>query len=99
MTSKRFYTVEVTTNATSGSVKGKGNDSSIPFASEYYNKPGREMWIELSSGADELTANNVYKSKIAASSYIVVHKINGVLCYDKIQQKSWWDRAKLPTKP
>ena len=99
MTSKRFYTVEVTTNATSGSVKGKGNDSSIPFASEYYNKPGREMWIELSSGADELTANNVYKSKIAASSYIVVHKINGVLCYDKIQQKNWWDRAKLPTKP
>jgi hypothetical protein len=100
MANKRFYTVSVTTDATSGSVKGSGNDSPIPFATEYYNKPGREMWIELPSGYDALTANNVYNSKIAASSYIVVHKINGVLCYDKtIQQKNWWERAKLPNKP
>ena len=97
---KRFYTVSVTTNATSGSVKGLGNDAPISIASEYYNKPGREMWIELASGAESLTANNVYRSKIAASSYIVAHKINGVLCYNKgEQQQKWWQRLGLPHKP
>ena len=97
MKNKRFYTVNVTTDATSGSVKGLGNDAAISFDSEYYNKPGREMWIELAGSAEELTANNVYRSKIAASSYIVVHKINGVLCYSKEeQQKKWWDRLGLP---
>ena len=97
---KRFYTVSVTTNATSGSVKGLGNDAPISIASEYYNKPGREIWIELASGAEALTANNVYRSKIAASSYIVAHKINGVLCYNKgEQQQKWWQRLGLPHKP
>lgn len=97
---KRFYTVSVTTNATSGSVKGSGNDAPISIASEYYNKPGREIWIELASGAEALTANNVYRSKIAASSYIVAHKINGVLCYNKgEQQQKWWQRLGLPHKP
>ena len=97
---KRFYTVSVTTNATSGSVKGLGNDTPISIASEYYNKPGREVWIELPSGAESLTANNVYRSKIAASSYIVAHKINGVLCYNKgEQQQKWWQRLGLPHKP
>ena len=100
---KRFYTVSVTTNATSGSVKGLGNDAPISIASEYYNKPGRETWIEVPAALDgtyTITANNVYRSKIAASSYIVAHKINGVLCYNKgEQQQKWWQRLGLPHKP
>lgn len=95
----RFYSVSVTTNSTSGEVKGLGNDAAIPFASEFYNKPGREMWIEIPSDASSLTINNVLTSKIAASSYIVVHKINGTLCYDKnAQQQNWIDRLGLKKK-
>lgn len=92
---KRFYTLSVTTDATSGSVKGIGNDEPVAIASEFYNKPGRETWIEVpvsSDGSYSLTANNVYQSKIAASSYIVVHKINGTLCYSKEEQKQNWKK-------
>jgi hypothetical protein len=95
----RFFTVSVTTDGSSGEVKGLGNDAAIPFASEFYNKPGREIWIELPSDASSLTVNNVLSSKIAASSYIVVHKINGTLCYDKnLQQQNWIDRLGLKKK-
>ena len=95
----RFYTVSVTTNSTSGEVKGIGNDAAIAIAPEFYNKPGREMWIELASGESSLTVNNVLTSKIAASSYIVVHKINGALCYDKnLQKQNWIDRLGLKKK-
>jgi hypothetical protein len=95
----RFFTVSVTTNSTSGEVKGLGNDAPISFAPEFYNKPGREIWIELASGESSLTVNNVLSSKIAASSYIVVHKINGALCYDKnLQQQNWIDRLGLKKK-
>ena len=95
----RFFTVSVTTDGTSGEVKGNGNDAAIPFASEFHNKPGREIWIEIPSTESSLTVNNVLSSKIAASSYIVVHKINGVLCYDKnVQQQNWIDRLGLKKK-
>jgi hypothetical protein len=95
----RFFTVSVTTDGSSGEVKGLGNDAAIPFASEFYNKPGREIWIELPSSESSLTVNNVLSSKIAASSYIVVHKINGTLCYDKnLQQQNWIDRLGLKKK-
>ena len=98
-TNNRFYTVSVTTSSTSGEVKGLGNDAAIAIASEFYNKPGREMWIELASGESSLTVNNVLTSKIAASSYIVVHKINGALCYDKnLQQQNWVSRLGLKKK-
>ena len=95
----RFFTVSVTTNSTSGEVKGLGNDAPIAFVSDFYNKPGREIWIELASGESSLTVNNVLSSKIAASSYIVVHKINGTLCYDKnLQQQNWVSRLGLKKK-
>jgi hypothetical protein len=95
----RFFTVSVTTNSTSGEVKGLGNDAPIAFVSDFYNKPGREIWIELASGESSLTVNNVLSSKIAASSYIVVHKINGALCYDKnLQQQNWVSRLGLKKK-
>ncbi len=95
---KRFYTLSVTTDATSGSVKGNGNTSAITIATDFFNKPAREIWIELPGSATSLTANNVDDSTIAASSYIVVHKIEGTLCYDSaLQQQQWWDRLGLPT--
>jgi hypothetical protein len=54
------------------------------------NKCSREYWIEWGSGVklDNLSLNS-FKCNIAASSNAVLHKINGVLLYDKDQETKW----------
>lgn len=85
----RFYSLHVTQDGNSLSVKDQlGNTyTALTNAS---NKTCREYWMEFGSGVkiDNLRTQS-YKCTISSSSNAVVHKINGVLLYDKNQESRW----------
>lgn len=86
---KRFYTISVTQDGNSLTVKdqlGKTYTANVTAS----NKCCREYWVEWGSGVklDNLS-NSSYKNNIVASSNAVIHKINGVLLYDKSQETKW----------
>lgn len=85
----RFYSIYVTQDGNSLTVKdqlGKTYTANVAAS----NKCCREYWVEWGSGVklDNLSLNS-FKCNIAASSNAVLHKINGVLLYDKDQETKW----------
>ena len=85
----RFYSIYVTQDGNSLTVKDQlGRTYTANVAAS--NKCSREYWIEWGSGVklDNLSLNS-FKCNIAASSNAVLHKINGVLLYDKDQETKW----------
>lgn len=85
----RFYSIYVTQDGTNLSVKDQlGNTYTANVAAS--NKCCREYWVEWGSGVklDNLRTTS-HKCLISASSNAVLHKINGVLLYDKSQQTKW----------
>ena len=85
----RFYSIYVTQDGNSLTVKDQlGNTRTANVAAS--NKCSREYWVEWGSGVklDNLSENS-FRCSIAASSNAVIHKINGVLLYDKSQETKW----------
>ena len=85
----RFYSIYVTQDGNSLTDKdqlGKTYTANVAAS----NKCCREYWVEWGSGVklDNLSLNS-FKCNIAASSNAVLHKINGVLLYDKDQETKW----------
>ena len=85
----RFYSISVTQDGNSLTVKDQlGRTYTANVAAS--NKCCREYWVEWGSGVklDNLSTSS-YKNIISASSNAVIHKINGVLLYDKSQETKW----------
>ena len=85
----RFYSIYVTQDGNSLTVKdqlGKTYTANVAAS----NKCCREYWVEWGSGVklDNLSTNS-FNCNIVASSNAVLHKINGVLLYDKSQETKW----------
>lgn len=82
----RFYTLEVTANATDLTVKGNvGKECKVVKSGNFYNKLAREYWISNKGSATAM---------LTSSSHAVVHKIDGVLIYDNSQLTKWEDDVK-----
>ena len=85
----RFYSIYVTQDGNSLSVKDQlGRTYKANVAAS--NKCCREYWVEWGSGVklDNLSTTS-YNCSITASSNAVLHKIDGVLLYDKKQETKW----------
>ena len=85
----RFYSLSVTQDGNSLTVKDQLGRTFTAKTAES-NKCCREYWIELGSGVkvDNLRTG-AYKCGISSSSNAVLHKIDGVLLYDKSQETRW----------
>ena len=85
----RFYSISVTQDGSNITVKDQlGRTYTANVAKS--NKCCREYWIEWGSAVklDNLRTTS-FRCSIAASSNAVLHKINGVLLYDKSQETKW----------
>ena len=85
----RFYSIYVTQDGNSLTVKdqlGKTYTANVAAS----NKCCREYWVEWGTQVklDNLSTTS-YRCNITASSNAVLHKINGVLLYDKSQETKW----------
>lgn len=85
----RFYSIYVTQDGNNLTVKdqlGKTYTANVAAS----NKCCREYWVEWGSGVklDNLSTTS-FRCSISASSNAVLHKINGVLLYDKSQETKW----------
>jgi hypothetical protein len=85
----RFYSISVTQDGSNLTVKDQLGRTYTANVAES-NKCCREYWIEWGSGVklDNLRTTS-HRCSIAASSNAVLHKINGVLLYDKSQETKW----------
>jgi hypothetical protein len=85
----RFYSLSVTQNGSSLTVKDLLGRSYTADPAKS-NICSREYWMELGSGVkvDNLRSG-AYKCLISSSSNAVLHKIDGVLLYDKSQETRW----------
>lgn len=82
----RFYTLNVTANASSLTVvDNMGNKCNVVKNGNFYNKLAREYWISNKGKAN---------AELTSSSHAVIHKIDGVLLFDKSQLTSWRDEAR-----
>ena len=85
----RFYSLTVTQDGNSLTVKDQlGRTYTANTAAS--NKCCREYWMLLGSGVkvDNLRTG-AYKCQISSSSNAVLHKIDGVLLFDKSQETRW----------
>lgn len=86
LNNNRFYTLDVTANATDLTVKGNvGDECHVVKSGNFYNKLVREYWIKKRGTAT---------AELTSSSHAVVHKIDGVLIYDNSQLTKWEDDVK-----
>lgn len=86
LNNNRFYTLDVTANATDLTVKGNvGEECHVVKSGNFYNKLAREYWIKKRGTAT---------AELTSSSHAVVHKIDGVLIYDNSQLTKWEDDVK-----
>ncbi|MCQ2255418.1 MAG: hypothetical protein MJZ29_07965 [Bacteroidaceae bacterium] len=82
----RFFTLNVTANASSLTVVDNiGNKCNVVKDGNLYNKLAREYWISNKGKAN---------AELTSSSHAVIHKIDGVLLFDKSQLTSWRDEAR-----
>lgn len=89
-TNNRFYTLSLTQNGSQLTVKDQVNSTprKVVTTAGSYNIPCREYWINKEVSATKATAYS-YKATISSSSHAVVHKIDGVLLYNKSQLTNW----------
>lgn len=78
---KRFYSVTVSADATSLSVRDQLGTTRHVLTSADHNMVGREYWLQ---DADKLNKNIIYNA-----SDVVVHQIDGPLLYIDTQKTSW----------
>lgn len=86
----RFYSIRVTQDGEDLTVVDQLNNvRHVVKDNGFYNKACKEYWLKTTGAKVLPTVSNVYKCTVTSASNAVVHKIDGVLLYDKSQQNNW----------